>query len=53
VAAKLKDDGSDSENEEDCDEGGVRVNEADAHVPPEDFAYGIRKADREEKEAKG
>jgi hypothetical protein len=37
VAAKLKDDGSDSENEGDCHDGGVRVHEADAHVPPEDL----------------
>jgi hypothetical protein len=37
VAAKLKDDGSDSENEDDCDDGGVRVHEAGAHVPPEEL----------------
>jgi hypothetical protein len=35
VAGKLKVDGSDSENEDDCDDGGVRIHEADAHVSPE------------------
>jgi hypothetical protein len=27
----------DSENEDDCDDGGVRVYDADAYVPPEDL----------------
>jgi hypothetical protein len=35
VTAKLKDDVSDGENEDDCDDGAVLVHEAVAHVPPE------------------
>jgi hypothetical protein len=44
----LKDDGSYSKNEDDCDDGGVRVHEADAHVPPEDLLWNT-KADREKR----
>jgi hypothetical protein len=35
VAAKLKDDGSDSEDEDDSEDGGVSLHDAAAHVPPE------------------
>jgi hypothetical protein len=35
VAAKLKDDGSDSEDEDDSEDGGVSLHDAVAHVPPE------------------
>jgi hypothetical protein len=35
VAAKLKDDGSDSEDEDDSEDGGVSLHDTVAHVPPE------------------
>jgi hypothetical protein len=35
VAAKLKDDGSDSADEDDCEDGGVSLHDAAAQVPPE------------------
>jgi hypothetical protein len=35
VAAKLKDDGCDSEDEDDSEDGGVSLHDAAAHVPPE------------------